>query len=190
MFISDGFGRPRVATSAVFIAVISAFLAWSSAPAHAQQGFGRPLTEAEQNNLPPMVFANGAGLPLGGGSVADGAPLYKQHCAACHGPSGEGGSALELVGDRSLLSSEYPDKGVAVYWPYAATLFTYIRRAMPPGKPYSLTVNETYSVIAKVLHLNGLLDNDGEVDHQTLADLEMPNRNGFQDVYRVSDSTD
>jgi len=90
---------------------------------------------------------------------------------------------MELVGDRSLLASEYPDRGIAVYWPYAPTLFEYIQRAMPPDKPYSLTANETYSVIARLLELNGLIDSDQQVNSAVLSTLQMPNKNNFRSGY-------
>lgn len=145
-------------------------------------GLGRLLTGEEINKLLPPVFANGDGLPAGTGNVAQGEPLYQQQCAGCHGSQGEGGSALELVGDRALLATEYPDKGVAVYWPYASTLFNYIRRAMPPGQPYSLSVDDTYAVIAKVLQLNGLISADTTITNETLPGIAMPNLDGFIDV--------
>ena len=86
---------------------------------------------------------------------------------------------MELVGDRSLLASQYSDKGVAVYWPWAPTLFEYIRRSMPPDAPYSLSVNETYAIVARVLELNGLIEAGQTLDAAVLSAIEMPNRDGF-----------
>lgn len=146
-------------------------------------GFGRDLTAAELANIPPTVFPDGSGLPDGSGDAVTGDAIFQQQCAGCHGSQGEGGRAVELVGDRTLLASQYPDKGVAVYWPFATTLFNYIQRAMPPDQPFSLSVDDTYSVIAKVLELNGLLDANTTVTPQTLANIEMPNRNGFVDLH-------
>ena len=131
------------------------------------------------SNLPSLVFADGTGLPPGSGTARDGAVLYAALCASCHGVSGEGGRALELVGDRSLLSSDYPDRGIAVFWPYAPPLYDYVRRSMPPDAPYSLGADEAYAVVARVLELNGLVDADARVDAAFLGALRMPNREGF-----------
>ena len=143
-------------------------------------GLGRVMSDAEVAGLPQHVFANGRGLPPGSGSTERGEKIYASLCAGCHGSLGQGGSAMELVGDRSLLATEFPDRGIAVYWPYAPTLFEYIKRAMPPDKPYSLSDSEVYSVIARVLELNGLIEAGLEVDAAVLSTLQMPNRNNFR----------
>lgn len=147
------------------------------------QQLGRSLTDNEIKQLNRHVFANGDGLPKGTGNAVQGAVLFEAHCASCHGSQGEGGAAVELVGDRALLATEYPDKGIAVYWPWAPTLFEYIRRSMPPNKPYSLSVDETYSVVARVLELNGLITGGQNLDAAVLSAIHMPNRDGF-----ISDS--
>ena len=140
---------------------------------------GRELSAKEVLEIPAQVFADGKGLPAGSGTAAQGQALYNLRCAGCHGSKGEGGRAVELVGDRELLATEYPDRGIAVYWPFAPTLFEYIRRAMPPGEPYSLTADETYAVIARVLQLNDLLVGEPTVDAAFLSSLKLPNRDGF-----------
>jgi len=145
-----------------------------------ESGFGRPLSNDEVASIPKHVFADGTGLPEGEGDSDQGKQLYTQHCADCHGSVGQGGRAVELVGDRALLATDIPDKGIAVYWPYAPTLFEYVRRAMPPDKPYSLTVNEVYATVAYLLELNGLAEPDVSVDAEFLSNLKMPNLDGFQ----------
>lgn len=142
---------------------------------------GRALEPSELKALENFVFAEGKGLPSGSGNVQTGAPIYRDHCAGCHGSSGEGASAVELVGDRTLLNTEYPDKGIGVYWPYAPTLYQYIQRAMPPEKPHQFTADELYSLVAYVLYLNQLLPADAFLDATTLGSIEMPNRDGFTD---------
>lgn len=141
---------------------------------------GRAPSETEFAKIPIHVFADGSGLPQGSGDTRQGKEIYTSLCADCHGSEGQGGSAMELVGDRTLLETEYPDRGIAVYWPYAPTLFEYIQRAMPPDKPYSLDNNETYSVIARLLELNGLIDSGERVDAEVLSALQMPNRDNFR----------
>ena len=147
---------------------------------------GRPLSAEEQSQLSSHIFADGAQLPDGQGSIEAGMDLYQQQCASCHGRKGEGGRALELVGDRTLLTTEFPDKGIGVYWPYAPTLFQYIQRAMPPDKPGRLTNDELYSLIGYLLHLNDLLPGSGTLDRQSLIDLILPNRDGFVDQLTYS----
>lgn len=148
-----------------------------------ESGFGRLLSQDEVEALPAHVFADGTGLPDGVGDAQTGKQLYAQHCANCHGSVGQGGRALELVGDRELLATNIPDKGIAVYWPYAPTLFEYVRRAMPPDKPYSLTVNEVYSVVAHLLELNGLAEPGAQVNAEYLSNLKMPNLDGFRSQF-------
>jgi len=130
--------------------------------------------------FPPLIFADGSGLPPGSGNAREGTGLYQTQCARCHGRNGEGGRALELVGDRETLISAWPDRGIGVSWPYAPPLFDYIRRAMPPDSPYSLSVDDTYSIVARVLELNALVDADTTVDAAFLSSLVMPNNNGFK----------
>ncbi|MFK7892108.1 MAG: c-type cytochrome [Granulosicoccus sp.] len=142
---------------------------------------GQPVTDEQLANLPSHVFADGEGLPAGEGTAKQGVLLYTDLCAHCHGSEGQGGRAMELVGDRSLLATEYPDKGIAVFWPNAPTLFEYIYRSMPPEAPASLQANELYSLIAYLLSINGLIGNDKNmaVDAELLRSITMPNRSGF-----------
>lgn len=164
----------------VMLAII---LSQSIVSADPLPGLGRTLKDAELDTLPEHVFADGSGLPEGSGDASKGKKIYTAICAACHGNEGQGGSAMELVGDRSLLATDYPDRGIAVYWPYAPTLFEYIKRSMPPDKPYSLSVEEVYSVIARLLELNGLIDAKQRVDAAFLSALQMPNKKNFHSGY-------
>lgn len=143
---------------------------------------GKQLAPSLSNTIRQHVFADGEGLPMGKGSAVEGKELYLQKCAQCHGSAGQGGRAMELVGDRSLLNNEYPDKGIAVYWPYAPTLFEYIYRSMPPDKPASLSVDQLYSIIAHLLVLNDLWDETEMLDKAALQMVKMPNVNGFETV--------
>ena len=145
---------------------------------------GTVLSKAQLENTPTHVFPDGSGLPEGSGTATSGAPLYREHCAHCHCSVGQGGKALELVGDASLLASDYPDKGIAVFWPYAPTLFEYIDRSMPPATPGMYSNNELYSLIAYLLELNELIEPGQILDKQSLATLQMPNRDGFVTIGR------
>jgi mono/diheme cytochrome c family protein len=122
----------------------------------------------------------GAGLPPGSGSVAQGQTAYEQHCAACHGDFGEGaGRYPVLAGGQGTLTSARPVKTVGSYWPYAPTLFDYIRRAMPFNAPGTLTNDQVYAIVAYILNLNNIVPADAVMNARTLAAVKMPNRNGF-----------
>lgn len=125
------------------------------------------------------VRADGQGLPVGHGSVRQGEALFGARCAACHGAQGEGASADRLVGGQGSLATGKPIRTVGSFWPHATTLFDYIRRAMPYDAPQSLSADETYALSAYVLHLNGILPEEAELDAASLPKVRMPNRDGF-----------
>jgi cytochrome c len=84
-----------------------------------------------------------------------------------------------LVGGQGSLTTQRPIKTVGSYWPYATTLYDYIRRAMPFNAPQSLTSEEVYAVVAWILYRNGILPENAELDARSLPAIQMPNRNGF-----------
>jgi len=167
--------------------LIGFLLSQGAFAADTSPALGRVPSKTELANVATHVFADGRGLPPGSGNGEQGEKIYSSLCASCHGNQGQGGSAMELVGDRSLLATEYPDRGIAVYWPYAPTLFEYIRRAMPPDKPYSLGADELYAVIARLLELNGLIKSGQRVDAAVLSSLQMPNKDNFRSGYPRTD---
>lgn len=161
-------------------AILLALLALSAGHAHAQAyGIGQPLAERTVAPWNIDVDAQGAGLPAGRGSVAQGRVLYAQQCAACHGDKGQGNPADALVGGRGSLATATPLKTIGSFWPYATTLFDFINRAMPYNAPKSLTADEVYAVSAYLLHLNGIVPADTVLDAASLAAVRMPNRDGF-----------
>lgn len=141
--------------------------------------FGDALDTTSAARADDIVWPDGRGLPAGRGSVTTGRVLYEQRCIACHGREGRGGIGGELAGGNPDLSAEQPDQNIGTYWPYATTLFDFVRRAMPLDAPWSLSNEEVYAVVAYLLHLNGLLPADAELDAGRLAALRMPNRDGF-----------
>ena len=151
------------------------------APACAQgpYGIGRPATAAEIAGWNIDIGRDGANLPSGSGSVAHGHEVFDQQCVACHGEKGEGGVGDRLVGGRGTIATSKPVKTVGSFWPYAPTLFDYIRRAMPQNAPQSLSNEDVYAVSAYILNLNGLLPADATLDAKTLSAIKMPNRNMF-----------
>ncbi|WP_336487598.1 c-type cytochrome [Methylobacterium nigriterrae] len=151
----------------------------AGAEAGERYGLGRRATEAEIAAWNIDVDRDGRKLPPGSGSVAQGRGVFEAQCASCHGARGEGGSGDRLAGGRGSLASGNPIKTVGSFWPYAPTLFDYIRRAMPMTAPQSLSADEVYAVSAYILHLNGLVPEDATLDAGSLAAIRMPNRDGF-----------
>ena len=149
--------------------------------AHAQSpyGLGRLATPAEIAGWNIDIDRDGHNLPPGSGSVSHGHEIFDQQCAACHGVNGEGGVGDRLVGGQGTLATPSPIRTVGSYWPYAPTLFDYIRRAMPQSAPQSLSNNDVYAVSAYVLNLNGLLPADAMLNARTLPSIKMPNRSMF-----------
>ena len=158
---------------------LALFLAGGALHATDLPGLGEPLTDAEVAAIDFTVLPDGTGLPTGNGDAGQGAALYQQHCMSCHGDKGQGGPHDPIAGGLGSIATDAPLKTVGSYWPYATTLFDYIRRAMPFLTPGSLTDDETYSVTAYVLHLNGIVDAQASLDASTLSAINMPNRDGF-----------
>jgi cytochrome c len=145
------------------------------------QSPGRPATEAEIKAMDYTVLPSGAGLPKGHGDASRGRTLYEQKCQDCHGLRGEGqsGKYPALAGGAGSLNTINPVKTVGSYWPYATTLFDYIRRAMPYDHPRSLSADDVYSIAAYVLYMNAIVTETQEMNEKTLPRVKMPNRNGF-----------
>lgn len=148
---------------------------------------GMPVSDDELVQVDLTIMPDGNGLPDGSGNAVTGTEIYRQYCLACHGEEGTGGVNDVLVGGHGSLTTEQPVKTIGSYWPYATTLFDYIRRAMPYQSPGVLSDNEIYSLTAYLLYLNGVLDEDVELSAETLPGLEMPNRDNFVWVYSPGD---
>ena len=159
----------------------SAVLALALAPSPALAGgpnLGQPLTQADLAAWELHVYPDGKGLPPGSGTMAQGAPIYAQKCAHCHGEQGKGAISAALVGAPPIKSIDAP-KTIANFWPYATTVFDYIRRAMPWTEPRSLTNDEVYALTAYILALNKIIGEQEVMNAQTLPKVKMPNRDGF-----------
>ena len=141
-------------------------------------GFGARPSQAELDRF-FAVMPDGRGLPPGSGSVEQGKALYEQQCAACHGANLQGGIGDKLIGGRGTLASAAPVKTVESYWPYATTLFDYIKRSMPFITPGSLTDEQVYSVVAYILGEANIVPKNAVLDAKSLPDIQMPNRDGF-----------
>jgi len=141
-------------------------------------GFGNEAS-AERVALWDLdVKPDGEGLPPGSGSVSEGEQVYQATCVACHGPTGTEGPNDRLVGTEPW--DEWPTtRTIGNYWPYATTVFDYVHKAMPQNAPGSLSSEQTYAVIAYLLHLNEILPADAVLDAARLAAIAMPARDRF-----------
>ena len=151
--------------------------------AGADTEFSEPATAEDIERVYLSIIMDGENLPGGSGTVAQGKPLYDTYCAACHGFDGEGTLANQLVGGRGTLDSDAPVKTVGSYWPYATTVFNYIRRSMPYTAPMSLTNEDYYAITAYLLNKNDIIAADTVIDKDSLPKVRMPNRDGFVNAY-------
>lgn len=164
------------AAAAVLLLGMAPSLAADESPS-----FGRPATPADlagKVSIPP----SGAGLPPGHGTAADGQRVWTGQCAMCHGDKLQGIKATgapALAGGRGTLTAARPAKTVESYWPYATTLFDYVRRAMPFNAPGSLTDDQVYAIVAFILAKGEVIAPGATMDATSLAKVRMPNAAGF-----------
>jgi hypothetical protein len=149
-------------------------------------GFGTPATRALIDSMDIDVEPDGHGLPAGRGSVAQGAAVFSLHCVKCHGPGGVRGPERPLVTEKMYRIPGFPFANVpnylptvGTYWPYAPTLFDYIRKAMPQDAPGSLTNDQVYAVVAYILWRSDIIARDSALDARTLPAVLMPARGRF-----------
>jgi cytochrome c len=149
----------------------------------AKFSFGTVPTAAELSHYFSYP-ADGRGLPPGSGSYAQGEKVYQAQCVACHGDQLQGTKVGDrLTGGRGTLVNNSPTKApvktVESYWPYATTIFDYVKRAMPFNAPGSLSDDETYAVVAYILGEANIIGKNEIINASTLPQVQMPNRNGF-----------
>ncbi len=162
------------------LTVCAALLATAPAALAQSPQLGQPIAPADLAPWDISIGPDGAGLPSGSGTATQGEAVYVAKCQACHGEKGAGKPNDALVGGMgSLAPDKAPVKTVGSFWPYATTLFDYVRRAMPFQESQSLTGDELYAVSAYILHLNGIVGPNDVLDAQSLPRIRMPNRDGF-----------
>ena len=142
-------------------------------------GVGRAASPEEIGQWDISVAPDGAGLPEGSGTAAQGREVYANRCSKCHGAKGEGGDSVALAGGQGTLNSPKPLRTVGSYWPHATTVWDYINRAMPFKNPGVLSRDQVYAVTAFVLFLNGIVAENAVMDAHSLPKVQMPNRGGF-----------
>ena len=141
---------------------------------------GKIATKTEIAGWDIDVRPDGLGAPMGSGSAIIGEEVYAEQCASCHGDFGEGLDRWpELVGGEDSLDTHDPVKTTGSYWPYASTMYDYIYRAMPFGVAQSLTHDETYQVVAYLLYMNEIIEEDFILNDKNIGKIKMPNVEGF-----------
>jgi S-disulfanyl-L-cysteine oxidoreductase SoxD len=165
----------------VVVAAVVAAALGGCAGAAVQDGpnLGREATPTEIAGWDISVAPDGSGLPAGRGTAAAGALVYAQKCQSCHGDKGAGQPNDRLVGGQGTLASKAPVRTIGSYWPYATTVFDYVRRAMPYTEPRSLSNDDVYAVTAYLLYLNRIIGEQDAMTADTLPRVTMPNRDNF-----------
>jgi mono/diheme cytochrome c family protein len=168
-----------MSTRRVSISAAALALAFGTGAAFAEgPNLGRPIDPADIAPWDISILPDGTGLPPGSGTSAQGAPVFAQKCAMCHGDSGKGGTAAPVVGGAPLDRIEAA-KTIANFWGYPTTVFDFIRRAMPWQQPRTLSSDEVYALTAYILALNKIIGEKDVMDAKTLPQVKMPNRDGF-----------
>ena len=180
--------------SAARAAAAAALLAGSAIPsfaAHAagaveSPNLGKVATPEEISAYDIDVEPDGSGLPPGGGTAKQGAAVYARECQSCHGEQGQKGPTLPLAGGEGTIGKTEvkPRRSIGSYWPYATSVFAYVRRSMPFYNSKSLSDDELYQVTAYLLFINKIVGEEEVMNRQTLAKVQMPNRNGFRPFQR------
>lgn len=176
-----------VATAAPTFASYDAGAVAGGPGADKRYGFGHRPSRAEIATWNTDVGPDGAELPAGRGSVAEGAALYQAKCAMCHNKGGEGmppvypaligrdpkAEGFHFASDPKLV------KTIGNYWPHATTVFDYVRRAMPYTAPGSLSNDQAYALTAFLLAANKVIPADATLDARTLRKVKMPYADRF-----------
>jgi len=166
--------------NSLLIAVCAFALISAAAVAADGPNLGRVATPEEIAAWDVSIGPDGVGLPPGSGTPKQGEAVYLAKCVACHGEKGAGKPNDQLVGGQGTLPGDKPPvKTVGSFWPYATTIFDYVRRAMPYNESKSLTNDEVYAVVAYILQLNGVVGENDTINAKTLPKVKMPNQDGF-----------
>ena len=182
-------GRPSGRYSLILLVALVGCVAAQAAQAQtntSSYGIGRAATPEEVEAWDISIGPDGKELPPGSGTARDGATLYAQKCAACHGQNLEGGAGPRLAGGQGTLTTLRPQKSIGSYWPFATQIWDFINRSMPPNfynRPVppdqKLTHDQVYSLTAFLLFRNGIIQEEDVIDSASLPKIRMPNRDNF-----------
>ena len=169
-----------MSTRNTLLAICWVFIAWQGAALAESPNLGKVASPEEIASWDISIGPDGAGMPRGSGTPQQGEQIFVAKCLGCHGEKGGGKPNDRLVGGQGLLApGQAPVKTIGNFWPYATTVFDYVRRAMPLNESKSLSDDEVYAVVAYLLWLNEVIGENDTMDAQTLPAVRMPNRDGF-----------
>ena len=169
-----------MSTHKTLLVACSLMIAWQNVAMAESPNLGKAASPEEIVSWDVSIGPDGKGLPPSSGTPQQGEQIYVAKCIGCHGEKGAGKPNDRLVGGQELLApGQAPVKTVGNFWPYATTVFDYVRRAMPLNDPKSLRDEEVYAVVAYILRLNGIIGENETMDARTLPAVRMPNRDGF-----------
>jgi S-disulfanyl-L-cysteine oxidoreductase SoxD len=165
-----------------FLAFFAALTAGTAIRAQAPnyKNVGRAPTPDEIQAWDTAVGPAGKELPPGNGTAKEGAEIFAEKCAVCHGPAGQGSPmAPRLVGGKGTLTTPQPVLTIGSYWAFATTIFDFVYKAMPRGQEGSLKPDQAYALTAFLLYKNDIIKETDMIDAKTLPAIKMPNRDGF-----------
>jgi mono/diheme cytochrome c family protein len=165
--------RKFITAAAVAALALTAGMAAAESP-----HLGKPISPSDFKPWDLNILPDGTNLPPGSGKAADGQKIFAEKCVACHGEHGQGGLAARVIGGPPKATLD-GGKGIANYYPYATTVFDFIRRSMPWNAPRTLTDQEVYALTAYILSENKLIGEGDEMNASTLPKVQMPNRGNF-----------
>ncbi len=178
--------RKLLLTVMALVMMLGVFvIAWAQSPTY---GLGKTPSADEIRAWDIAVSPEGKELPPGSGSAKEGAELYGQKCAACHGKNGYEGRAPQLIKADAAAMAKLPPclspciRGgnvMALHSPYATVIWDYINRGMPFGKEGTLKPDEVYAITAYLLYKNDVIPEDQVLNAENLPQIKMPNRDGF-----------
>jgi mono/diheme cytochrome c family protein len=140
---------------------------------------GKNISEADIRAWDIAVLPDGSNLPPGSGTAAQGAAIYAQQCALCHGDNGvkpRPGYA-PMVGLQKFDRMDAPK--TITYYEHATTIFDIVRRGMPFMAPRTLSDDQVYAITAYLLAINKLIDEKEVMNRETLPKVKMPNAGKF-----------
>src|SRR5258705_1128248 len=83
----------------------------ASASAADSPRLGKPISPADIAPWDITIMPDGAGLPAGSGTPAQGAPIFQAKCSPCHGENGKGGIAAAATAGPARATL---DAGMAI----------------------------------------------------------------------------
>ena len=168
-----------MSTRKLLIALGAAMALTAGAAIAQAPNLGKNITEADIKAWDIAVLPDGSNLPPGSGTAAQGAPIYAQQCALCHGDNGRNPRPgySPMVGLQKFDRMDSPK--TITYYEHATTIFDQVRRGMPFMAPRTLSDDQVYAITAYLLAINKLIDEKDVMNKETLPKVKMPTAGKF-----------